>query len=132
MIIFVDTSALYALMDANDKNHERAGAAWTAWLDQPLQFATSNYVLLESVALIQHRLGMQAVRAFCEELTPVLRMHWIDAELHATAFRMVMAVGQRDFSLVDATNVELMHRLGTRTIFAFDCHYPTQGLDQRP
>ena len=132
MIIFVDTSAFYALMDANDKHHERANAAWAGWLDQSIQFATSNYVLLETVALIQHRLGMQAVHDFYAELTPVLRLHWIDAELHATAFRMVIAVGQRDFSLVDATNVELMHRLGTRTIFAFDSHYPGQGLNQCP
>lgn len=132
MILFADTSALYALMDANDKNHERASAAWTKWLDQPVQLATSNYVLLESMALVQHRLGMQAAREFHEELTPVLRVHWIDAELHMAALKMVMAVGQRDFSLVDATNVELMQRLGTHTIFAFDHHYPARGLDQRP
>lgn len=132
MMVFVDTSALYALMDANDRNHERARIAWADWLEQPVQFATSNYVLLESVALIQHRLGMQALRAFLEDLTPVLRLHWVDAELHALALKLVMAVGQRDFSLVDATNVELMHRLKTRVIFAFDQHYSQQGLDRRP
>ena len=132
MIIFVDTSALYALMDANDKNHARASTAWAGWLDQPVQFVTSNYVLLESIALIQHRLGMQAVREFREDLMPVLRLHWIDVELHALALKMVMAIGQRDFSLVDATNVELMHRLGARVIFAFDRHYPNQGLEQHP
>ena len=132
MIIFVDTSALYALMDANDRNHERASAAWAQWLDQPIHLATSNYVLLESTALIQHRLGMQAAREFHEELGPVLRLHWINAEIHAAALKMVIAVGQRDFSLVDATNVEWMQRLGARTIFAFDHHYLERGLDQRP
>lgn len=132
MNIFVDTSALYALMDANDTHHERASAAWAEWLDQPIRFATSNSVLLEDTALIQHRLGLQAERDSYAELMPVLRVLWIDAELHKTAFRMVLAIGQRDFSLVDATNVELAHRLGTRTIFAFDSHYPGQGLDQRP
>jgi uncharacterized protein len=132
MMILVDTSAIYALMDANDRNHEPAKTAWQAWLDQPVQLATSNYVLLESLALIQHRLGLQAAREFQEELTTVLRVHWINAELHAAAFRMVLAAGQRDFTLVDATNVELMHRLDARAIFAFDHHYPARGLDQRP
>jgi predicted nucleic acid-binding protein len=132
MMIFVDTSAIYALMDANDRNHEPAKAAWNAWLDQPIQFATSNYVLLESLALIQHHLGLQAARDFQEELSPVLRVHWIDAELHGAALSMVMAVGLRDFTLVDAANVELMHRLHARTIFAFDHHYPARGLDRRP
>jgi predicted nucleic acid-binding protein len=132
MMIFIDTSALYALMDADDCNHERARDAWAQWLDQPIQFLTSNYVLLESLALIQHRLGSQAARQFDEELMPVLRVHWIDAELHATALKMVLAIGQRDLSLVDCTNIELMRRLGHRTIFAFDRHYPEQGLTQVP
>jgi len=105
MVIFVDTSALYALMDADDQNHERAREAWAEWLHGPVQFATSNYVLLESIALIQHRLGMQATRQFQEELVPVLQVHWIPAELHAIAIKMVLAVGQRDFSLVDCTNI---------------------------
>ena len=132
MMIFIDTSALYALMDADDRNHERARDAWVQWLDQPIQFLTSNYVLLESLDLIQHRLGSQAARQFDEELLPVLRVHWIDAELHATALKMVLAIGQRDLSLVDCTNIELMRRLGHRTIFAFDRHYPEQGLTQLP
>ena len=132
MMIFIDTSALYALMDADDRNHERARDAWAQWLDQPIQFLTSNYVLLESLALIQHQLSIQAARQFDEELMPVLRVHWIDAELHATALKMVLAIGQRDLSLVDCTNIELMRRLGHRTIFAFDRHYPEQGLTQLP
>jgi predicted nucleic acid-binding protein len=132
MMIFIDTSALYTLMDADDRNHERARDAWAQWLDQPIQFLTSNYVLLESLALIQHRLGIQAARQFDEELMPVLRVHWIDAELHATALKMVLAIGQRDLSLVDCTNIELMRRLGHRMIFAFDRHYPEQGLTQVP
>jgi uncharacterized protein len=132
MMIFVDTSALYALMDADDRHHERARGAWAPWLNQPIQFLTSNYVLLESMALIQHRLGIQAARQFDEELVPVLRVHWIDAELHTAALKMVLAFGQRDLSLVDCTNIEVMHRLGHRTIFAFDRHYPEQGLTQLP
>lgn len=132
MMIFVDTSALYALMDADDRNHPQARSAWADWLDQPVQFLTSNYVLLESLALIQHRLGIQAARQFEEELTPVLTVHWVDADLHTIALKMMLAIGQRDLSLVDCSNIELMRQLGHRTIFAFDRHYPEHGLTQRP
>jgi len=45
---------------------------------------------------------------------------------------MVSAAAQRDFSLVDATNIELLRRLGLHTIFAFDHHYPDRGLIQLP
>jgi predicted nucleic acid-binding protein len=132
MMIFIDTSALVALMDADDHNHERARDAWTQWLDQPMQFLTSNYVLLESTALIQHRLGIQAARLFEEEFVPVLSVHWVDADIHAIALTTMLAIGKRDLSLVDRTNIEIMRRLGHRTIFAFDRHYPEQGLTQLP
>ena len=132
MIIFVDTSALYALMDADDRNHERARAAWAQWLDQPVQFLTTNYVLLESLALIQHRLGVEAARQFQEDLTPILLVHWVDADLHSVALKMMLAIGRRNLSLVDCTNVELMRRLGHQTIFAFDQHYTEQRLTQLP
>ena len=132
MMIFIDTSALYALMDADDRNHERARDAWTQWLDQPMQFLTSNYVLLESTALIQHRLGIQAARLFEEEFVPVLSVHWVDADIHAIALKTMLAIGKQDLSLVDCANIELMRRLGHRTIFAFDRHYPEQGLTQLP
>jgi predicted nucleic acid-binding protein len=132
MMIFVDTSALYALMDANDRNHAAASTAWARWLDQPVQFLTSNYVLVESLALIQHRLGIQAARQFEDELSPVLAIQWVDADLHTISLKTMLAIGRRDLSLVDCTNIELMRRLGHRTIFAFDHHYPEQGLTQLP
>ena len=89
-------------------------------------------MLLESSALIQYRLGIAAVRAFYEEFVPVLQVRWVTADLHSAALKMVSAAVQRDFSLVDATNIELLRRLGLHTIFAFDHHYPDRGLTQLP
>lgn len=132
MIVFIDTSALYALMDADDQHHARARDAWVEWLEQPVQFLTTNYVLLESLALIQRRLGMEAARQFEEELAPVLLVHWVDADLHQIALRTMLAAGQRDLSLVDCTNLEVMRRLGHQIIFAFDRHYTEQGLTTLP
>lgn len=51
---FVDTSALYALMDAADPMHQRAGQTFRSIRDQDV--VTSNYVLLEASALVDRRL----------------------------------------------------------------------------
>jgi len=127
MIIFVDTPALYALLDADDHNHESARAVWASWLEQPLLMCT-NYVILESMALIQHRLGMDAVRSFQEEMVPLFDVHWITPELHAAATSALLAAGRRSISLVDWTSFEVMRRLGIRDAFTFDRHFAEQGF----
>jgi predicted nucleic acid-binding protein len=130
MVIFVDTSALYALMDADDANHPEARQLWERWLGKNTQFATSNYVLLESTTLLQRRLGLKAARLFQEELMPCLHVHWVDEALHSVAVKTLLATGRRDLSLVDSTSFEIMRILGLRTVFGFDRHFVDQGFSQ--
>ncbi|HHY95520.1 MAG TPA: PIN domain-containing protein, partial [Firmicutes bacterium] len=49
--VFVDTSALYAVLDADDEWHEKAKAAWEKLLsNDEVVLITSNYVLVETSA----------------------------------------------------------------------------------
>jgi len=128
MVIFADTSALYALLDADDHNHTAAKAAWVSWLDQSISLVCSNYVLVETIALVQRRLGMEAARRFCQEMTPLFQVYWVDQEVHSAAVSMLLTVGVRNLSLVDCASFELMRRLGIRTAFAFDRHFAQQGF----
>ncbi len=68
MSILVDTSALYALLDADDANHARA-AAFVPELPGRDPFV-HNYVTVEVTALAQRRLGHHAVRALHKNLLP--------------------------------------------------------------
>jgi len=132
MVIFIDTSALYALLDADDRHHKTARAVWEGWLEHPPLLVCSSYILLESVALIQRCLGMEAVRLFQEEMVPLFHIHWIEPELHASAMSALLAARRRHISLVDWTSFELMRRLGIRTAFAFDRHFAEQGFEMLP
>ena len=67
---FVDTSAIYAILDRSDANHEAAKTCWFALLDANDPLFTTNYVVVESCALAQSRLGLEAVRPISEELLP--------------------------------------------------------------
>lgn len=75
-MIFVDTSALYAVLDRNDEVHEAALSTRTDLLSRASRPAllTSNYVLVEAFALIQARLGLEAVHTFHDDMLPVLRL----------------------------------------------------------
>ena len=127
--LFVDTSALYAMLDANDRYHPAAAETWRALLaDEATLLLTSNYVLVETFALVQHRLGIEAVRAFQQDVVPVLTVLWVDAEVHQAAVAALLAAGRRDLSLVDCTSFELMRRHGLDTAFTFDADFEEQGF----
>lgn len=128
MVIFADTSGIYALLDADDRNHARAKVAWVSWLDQATLLACSNYVLVETIALVQRRLGIEAARRFCQEMAPLFQVYWVDQELHSAAAGTLLTVGARNLSLVDCVSFELMRRMGIRTAFAFDRHFAQQGF----
>lgn len=128
MIVLVDTSALMAVLDADDANHAEARAVWQDLLNRDATLLCTNYVLLETFALVQHRLGMEALLAFQSDVVPVLRIQWIDASAHGTAVAALLTARRRKLSLVDCVSFEIARRLGVKSAFAFDRHFVEQGL----
>lgn len=132
MSVFVDTSALYALLDRDDRFHGEARAAWADLLGGDNPLVTSNYVLVETFALVQRRLGMDAVRACADRLLPAVGTEWVDEDDHQTALAAVLAAGRQDLSLVDCASFRLIRRLRIRTAFTFDPHFAEQGFETVP
>jgi predicted nucleic acid-binding protein len=131
-VIFVDTSAFLAILNDGDQFHAPAGAAWRAWITQDEQFITSNYIVLEATALVQHRLGVDAVATLHEDMLPTLHIEWIDVALHNLAVNALLTHRQRQLSLVDCTSFALMRHLGIRHVFTFDRHFAEQGFTCLP
>ncbi|MBC7106718.1 MAG: VapC toxin family PIN domain ribonuclease, partial [Firmicutes bacterium] len=73
-MFYVDTSALLAVLDADDPNHELARKTWKELLESGRVPACNSYVLVETYTLIQDRLGMAAVRTFHEDIFPILHV----------------------------------------------------------
>jgi len=130
--VFIDTSAFYAVFDADDEEHPRAREAWEDLVSGEDLLFTSNYVLVETLALLQGRLGVEAVRAFHDAAAPLLRVLWVDRGVHREAVTAVLTAGRRRFSLVDCSSFALMRRHGLDTAFAFDNHFPEQGFTAVP
>jgi len=128
MRIFVDTSGFFALLDRDDANHKKARKIWSDVLNPENTLITSNYVIVESFALIQHRLGLEALRGFHEDMLPLINIEWIDAEIHKSGVSALLAASRRKLSLVDCVSFETMRTLGIKTVFAFDPHFAEQGF----
>jgi predicted nucleic acid-binding protein len=128
MRIFVDTSAFYALLDRDDDNHAKARDAWTELLDSGAVAVTSKYVLVETVALLQRRLGLEAVRAFEDAIVPTLHVEYVTGELHRLGMAALLVASRRRLSLVDCISFEIMRRNGISSSFTFDSHFKEQGF----
>jgi predicted nucleic acid-binding protein len=126
--VFVDTSALLAVLSADDTEHAKAAATFGRLLERSAALVTTNYCVLETVALVQHRFGLPAVRSFHHDLLPVIDIAWIEAEDHAAGMMAMLTANRRELSLVDCTSFALMRRLGIRRAFHFDRHFREQGF----
>jgi uncharacterized protein len=131
VILFVDTSALYALMDRDDANHDGARRVW-AHLGRDDQLLTHNYVLVETAALVQRRLGIEALRALVDELILPISTMFVDRAVHDAAVSGVLTAQVRQLSIVDVVSFELMRRTGVRAAFAFDDHFRRFGFELLP
>ena len=132
MTIFLDTSGLYAVFDRDDANHAQARAAWVDWLRESTVLLTNNYVLVETTALLQHRIGVAAVRALHEEVMPLLQVDWVTEEQHRSGMEAVLAASRKKLSLVDCMSFQTMRSCGVRTAFSFDAHFREQGFVTKP
>ena len=128
MRVFVDTSAFYALLDRDDDNHERARSAWTEIVEAGTVAVTSSYVLVETAALLQSRLGLEAVRSFEDAIVPVLHVEYVPGDLHRLGMAALLVASRRRLSLVDCVSFEIMRRNGITSSFSFDSHFKEQGF----
>lgn len=131
MTVFVDTSALFALLDSNSDEHRSATRAFVRLVEQE-DLVSHNYVALEAIALVHRRLGADAVTDLLLELLPIIEMHWIDQPMHAALVEGWLAdVGPR-VSFVDRVSFEIMHSRGIATAFAFDRDFQRAGFSVVP
>ena len=125
---FIDTSGILAALDKTDENHSKARTILENLIKEDYSMVCSSYVLLELVALIQNRLGVEAVQTFHNDLYPLLKIEWIDENLHNSGLMAVLAMGRKKLSLVDCISFEVMRKYSLKNVFSFDKHFKEQGF----
>jgi predicted nucleic acid-binding protein len=129
MTAFVDTSALLALLAHDDEHHQSAVSGWAMLASEETTLVTSNYVVLETIAVAQHRLGLDAVRALVRDVLPPIDVVFIDEPVQRAALSALLAASRRRLSLVDCASFEVMRDRQIRRAFAFDPHFAENGFE---
>ena len=72
---------------------------------------------------------MDCVSAFIHDILPLIRVEWVDEEMHQAGMSSLLAALRRRLSLVDCISFDLIRRLGLPLVFAFDPHFQEQGFE---
>lgn len=120
MSLFVDTSIWYAAADAADRSNSRAKTV----LGSGEALVTTDHVLVETWALLHHRLQPKAADRFWDGLrngVAVIEPVGL-ADLEA-AWQIGVSWRDQDFSIVDRTSFAVMARLGIERAASLDDHF---------
>jgi predicted nucleic acid-binding protein len=129
MKVFADTSALFALLVSDDSMHVRAKLNFEYFARNNIQLLTSSYVLLETLTLLQRRVGMDAANDFDLKIVPILEIVWVDAAWHKLAMQRLQMEKSRHVSLTDCLSFEIMERRDIACAFTFDKHFRERGFE---
>ena len=132
MSVFIDTSAFYALLVKTDESHEPVRVAFEALIRGGGPLWTTSFVIVETMALLQHRIGLQAARDFDEDLLPIVRTQWVDDHLYRTGVERLWREDRRGVSLVDCVSFEFMKAHGVTKALAVDPHFAQAGFTVVP
>ena len=132
MSVFVDTSAFYALLVRKDESHDAVRRAFAGLLGDRRPLWTTSFVMVETMALLQHRIGLSAARDFDEEVLPAVHVRWVDEDLYRLGTDRLWRQDRRHVSLVDCTSFEFMRTQGISAALAIDPHFEEAGFDLLP
>lgn len=128
MVTFVDTSGVYAFLAADDDDHQASVDRFRRLVADVEPLTTHSYVVVESTALVQRRLGFAAVTVLQDVIWPQVEIVWVDQALHGRAAEANRAASRRNVSLVDWTSFLVMRDRDIRDAWAFDQDFVEQGF----
>ena len=125
--VFVDTSAIFALLVPTDAAHERATQAFDRLRARETVLLTTSYNLVETYALLGRRFGRDATASFRADFAPRRQVVWVDGDLHERGLDLMLARGV-GVSLVDAVSFLSIREQRIDEVFACDRHFEQEGF----
>lgn len=120
-----DSSAVLALLDADDGDHDAAVAVARRLANERRPCFLTNYLEAETHALLLRKLGRQMAREWLlAGGLPVLRV--LPGEEQG-AREILARYSDKDWSLCDAISFAVMEARSVRTAFSFDHHFVQYG-----
>ncbi len=126
MSLLIDTSAIVAVRNADDKNHDKSLDIMTHALKGEFgKLYISDYIFDEAVTIAYLRTGNKNfandIGNFARTRQIIFRfLEPIDFE---RAWELYLQLKDKSFSFTDCTNIAFMERYGIDTLFTYDSEF---------
>src|SRR4051794_1428885 len=118
-VVFIDSSAVVTLVDADDASHAAALEAYRGLVSEGYRFFTTDHVISEAYELLSAGIGSELARRWLREQR--LAVYYVDErDLNAARERVLAKPADAALSLTDALSIVVMERLGVNDAFALD------------
>jgi predicted nucleic acid-binding protein len=130
--VFIDTAGWASLFVETETYHPAAKAWFTRARRRDVGLITTNYVLIELVALLNSPLHVSRADLFryvdAVKNAPYVRLIHIDAAIDEQAWKLLKSREDKAWSLVDATSFVVMEQFGILEALTTDHHFEQAGL----
>lgn len=127
--VLLDTSGLFALLNPDDDHHKKSLEINNSLITRQVTLIFPNFLLAESHAIINKRLGPRPAREFLNAALRDFQIERITVEDEWAAHAMLQTTSRRrNLSYFDAVAIALAERLGIEEVFSFDSHFRLMGL----
>jgi predicted nucleic acid-binding protein len=129
---FIDTSGWANLFIKTEPNHQQAVQWFTQARRQNYLMVTTNYIVLELVALLNSPLRVTRPQIFqyidAIQSASYLQLVRVDQQIENAAWQLLKQRLDKNWSLVDATSFIIMQQLGITNALTSDHHFNQAGF----
>jgi len=121
-LVLLDTSALFAGIDADDPNY---ASAHRYFAKQSNTYLVADTIFSEAATLIRHRLGVGLAVGVGTAILAgdPFRLHRLTVEEAEESWRIFCRFTDKDWSYADCSLLALSQHLQIGEVFAFDRHF---------
>ena len=131
--VLVDTSALVALADVDDRGHA-AVHSWFINHSENIGLVLTDYVFDECMTLMKARFGAQAATSFGQRIrsSQFCQFVHLTPQDEASTWQIFTQYLDKDWSYTDCSSLAVMRRLDIEQALATDHHFRQMGITVVP
>ena len=128
--VFVDTSALVALFDRKDDNHQKAKTVLEKITGDRIPMLITDYIFDECITTVQSVAGHHTAMIVGEFIlgSKIIEIVWLDKQTKVKAWEHFKKHSDKIFSFTDCTSFVLMKELRVDKYFSFDSDVKQAGF----